>query len=120
MDCAWAFSSLFLMYQEPAERAMDGISPVTIPLNPVRFREKNMIIYMTIRSITAAKTVMSIKTPQKQLSTLRPRFKRNNENETNATRNIISEIYSIVTVTVVALDSSSNNMNPIAMASMIL
>ena len=53
--CLGSVFSLFLMYHVAAEIAMDGVSPVTIALNPVRFREKNMIIYSTIRSITAIK-----------------------------------------------------------------
>ena len=37
------FSSLFLMYQEAADRSIDGISPVSTPENPCSPRETNMI-----------------------------------------------------------------------------
>ena len=55
------------MYQEAADRAMVGISPVNIPENPCRFRENTMIMYMITINITAPNTVMSTQAELKQL-----------------------------------------------------
>ena len=57
------FSSLFLMYQEAADR-IDGISPFRTPENPCNPRETNyMIRYNTTISPKAPNMLISIHTP---------------------------------------------------------
>ena len=122
------FSSLFLMYQEAADRAIVGISPVSTPENPSSLRERIKIRYKTTIIPTAPNTLMSIHRPPTKVINCQaidmpaflPWSSMKRENETHNTKKTSVDAYNNAIVTTKTLDCSTNMRKAKEIASIML